>query len=135
VIQFDSSFLIDLNEELAAKTPGAAFELLESLAENELLAISVHAIAELRVGAELTKHPLQTHEMLDQLLSGFLIVYPDQRFAPMYARLWAAMNRNKRIVPVMDLMIATAAIIDDAQVVTKNARDFLRVPGVRVLTY
>lgn len=135
MIQFDSSFLIDLNDELIAETPGAAFDFLESLGATELLAISVHVMAELRVGAELSKHQLRTHEALDQLLSGFLVVYPDHRFASIYARLWAATNREKRSVPVMDLLIATAALIDDAPIVTKNARDFLRVPGLRVLTY
>jgi predicted nucleic acid-binding protein len=35
----------------------------------------------------------------------------------------------------MDLLIATAAILDDATLVTRNARDFQRVPGLRVLTY
>jgi tRNA(fMet)-specific endonuclease VapC len=135
VIQFDSSFLIDLNDELIAQTPGAAFDFMESLAATELLAVSVHVMAELRVGAELSKHQLRTHEALDHLLSGFLIVYPDHRFAPMYARLWVAINRGKRTMPAMDLMIATAAIIDDAPVVTKNTRDFLRVPGLRVLGY
>jgi tRNA(fMet)-specific endonuclease VapC len=135
VIHFDTSFLVDLEKELARDTLGPAFEFLESTDENELLAVSVHVLAELRAGAEAAKHQVRTHEGLDRLLAGFLTVYPDQRFAPMYARLWAATNRNKRTVPAMDLLIATAAIIDDASIVTRNARDFLRVPGLRVLTY
>jgi len=35
----------------------------------------------------------------------------------------------------MDLLIATAAIIEDAPLVTKNVKDFSRVPGLRVLGY
>jgi tRNA(fMet)-specific endonuclease VapC len=135
VIHVDTSFLIDLGEEVESDAPGGAFEFLESLPANELLAISVHVLSELRVGAELSKKPLQRHEALDRLLSGFLIVYPDDRFAATFARLSAATNRNKRIVPAMDLLIATAAILDDAPIVTRNARDFARVPGLRVLTY
>jgi tRNA(fMet)-specific endonuclease VapC len=135
VIHVDTSFLVDLGNELAREAPGPALAFLEALAETELLAISVHALAELRVGAEFAKHQVRTHEALDQLLAGFLTVYPDQRFAPVYARLWVAVNRGKRTLPAMDLLIATAAIIDDAPVVTKNTRDFLRVPGLRVLGY
>jgi predicted nucleic acid-binding protein len=35
----------------------------------------------------------------------------------------------------MDLLIATAATLDDAPLVTRNVKDFSRVPGVRVLRY
>ena len=135
MIYFDSSFMIDLDREIARERPAAAFAFLESLGENELLALSVHVVAELRVGAELSRHQLRTHERIDQLLAGFLVTYPDQRFAPTYERLWAAINRSKHAVAAMDLLIATAAILDDAPIVTANTRDFSRVPGLRVLTY
>ena len=35
----------------------------------------------------------------------------------------------------MDLLIATAALRDDAPLVTRNVKDFSRVPGLRVLGY
>ena len=35
----------------------------------------------------------------------------------------------------MDLLIATAATLDDAPLVTRNVKDFSRVPGLRVLRY
>ena len=135
MIQFDSSFVIDLRDEIAREAPGAAFEFVESLDPGELLAISVHVLAEVRVGAELDKHPLKAHEAIDQLVGGFLPIYPDHRFAAMYARVWAATNRGKRNVAAMDLLIATAAIIEDAPLVTKNVKDFSRIPGLRVLSY
>jgi tRNA(fMet)-specific endonuclease VapC len=135
VIHFDSSFLIDLDQELEQERPGPSFDFLESLDAGELLTVSVHVVAELRVGAEVSRHPMRSHERIDQLLAGFLTAYPDQRFAPAYARLWAATNRGRRTLPAMDLLIATAALIDDAPIVTNNTRDFSKVPGLRVLTY
>ena len=33
------------------------------------------------------------------------------------------------------LLIGTAALIDDAPLVTKNVKDFRRVPGLRVISY
>lgn len=135
MIQFDSSFLIDLREEVARETTGPAFELIESLDQGELLAVSVHVVAELRVGAELARHPLRAHEAVDELLKGFLTLYPDQHFAAAYARVWSATNRGKRVVPAMDLLIATSAIIADAPLVTHNVKDFSKVPGLRVLSY
>jgi predicted nucleic acid-binding protein len=35
----------------------------------------------------------------------------------------------------MDLMIATAALLDDAPLVTRDVKGFSRVPGLRVLGY
>jgi predicted nucleic acid-binding protein len=135
VIQLDTSFLIDLHDELREERPGAAFEFLETLDANELLAVSVHVVAELRVGAELAPRPLREHEALDELLSGLLILYPDSRFAPLYGRVWATTNRGGRSVASMDLLIATLALLEDAPLVTRNLRDFSKVPGLRVLSY
>jgi predicted nucleic acid-binding protein len=35
----------------------------------------------------------------------------------------------------MDVLIATTALLDDAPLVTRNVKDFARVPGLRVLPY
>ena len=35
----------------------------------------------------------------------------------------------------MDLRIATSAIVEDAPLVTRNVKDFSKVPGLRVLEY
>lgn len=135
MIHLDTSFLIDLLRETSAGKPGAALDLIESLDPAELLRVSVHVVCELRAGAELSRHPLREHEALDQLLSGLLVSYPDDRFAPAYARLLAATARGSRAVAAMDLLIATAATLDDAALVTRNVKDFARVPGLRVLRY
>ena len=135
MIHLDSSFLIDLLRETARERPGPAFDLIESLDANELLGVSVHVVCELRAGAELSRRVLQEHEALDHLLSGVLVVFPDDRFAPEYAKLLAATTRGGRRVAAMDLLIATAAILDRAPLVTRNVKDFSRVPGLRVLDY
>ncbi len=135
MIHLDSSFLIDLLRETVKDRPGPAFDLIESFDENEVLGVSVHVVCELRAGAELTKHAIAGHEEVDRLLSGLLVAYPDDRFPPMYARLFAATQRTGRSVASMDLLIGTAAVLDDAPLVTRNVKDFSRVPGLRVLTY
>jgi predicted nucleic acid-binding protein len=35
----------------------------------------------------------------------------------------------------MDLLIATAALVDDAAILTANVKNFSRVPGLRVIGY
>ena len=135
MIHLDSSFLIDLLRETSRERLGPAFDAIESFDESETLAVSVHVVCELRAGAELARLPLREHEVLDRLLSGLIVAYPDSRFAPVYGRALAAAQRNGRTVPALDLLIATAALVDDAPLVTRNVKDFSRVPGLRVLSY
>ena len=135
MIHLDSSFLIDLLRETTRERPGPAFDLIESLDANEILGVSVYVVCELRAGAELSRRSQPEHEALDHLLSGLVVVFPDKRFAPAYARALADITRGGRRVAAMDLMIATAAILDAAPLVTGNVKDFSRVPGLRVLDY
>lgn len=135
MIHLDSSLLIDLERETARERLGPAWDAIEALDDAEILAVSVHVVCELRAGAELSRKPLQAHEELDRLLSGLLVAYPDDQFAPTYGRLRASIQRGGRPVATMDLLIATAALVDDAPLITKNVKDFSRVPGLRVIHY
>ena len=135
MIHVDSSFLIDLQREMVRERPGPAFELIESFDEGEILCVSVHVVCELRAGAELAKTALAEQEEVDRLLSGLLVSYPDDRFPILYGRLLAATQRSGRAVASMDLLIGTAALLDDAALVTRNVKDFSRIPGLRVLRY
>jgi tRNA(fMet)-specific endonuclease VapC len=135
VIHLDSSLLIDLSRETGRSRPGPAWDALESIGESELLAVSIHVVCELRAGAELSRTPLVTHEELDRLLGGLLVAYPDARFATTYARTLAAVKRSGSTIAAMDLLIATAALDDDAPLITRNVKDFSRVPGLRVIGY
>jgi predicted nucleic acid-binding protein len=135
VIHLDSSLVIDLCRELARERPGAAFEALESIDEAEILAVSVHVVCEVRAGAELARVPLREHEALDRVLAGLLVAYPDDRFAAQYSRVLAAVHRTGHSIAPMDLLIATAAVVDDASLVTRNVKHFSRVPGLRVIGY
>ena len=59
MIHLDSSLLIDLQRETARDRPGPAFDLLETIDDDEVLGVSVHVLCELRVGAELLRKPLR----------------------------------------------------------------------------
>jgi len=135
MIHLDSSLLIDLLREAGRERPGPAFGALESIDDDEVLGVSVHVVCELRAGAELSRKPLKEHEEIDRVLTGLIVAYPDDRFAPTYGRLLASIERMRSRVASMDLLIATAAILDDAALLTRNTKDFSRVPGLRVLEY
>jgi predicted nucleic acid-binding protein len=135
VIHLDASYLIDLLRETVRARPGDALEFIETLDPGESLAVSVHVLCELRVGAEMARSALSEHEELDRLLSGLIVTFPDSRFAPTCGRVFAAVRRGGRSIATMDLLIATAALLDDAPLVTRNVKDFSRIPGLRLLRY
>lgn len=135
MIHFDTSFLVDLRREIARERLGGAFEFIEGLDDSEVLAVSVFVVAELRQGVELARKPDREHKEIEELLSGLIVAYPTDAFASRYAREAAAMHRSGSQVSTMDLLIGTAALLDDAPIVTRNVKDFSRVPGLRVLSY
>lgn len=134
-MHLDSSFLIDLSREISAERLGPAFDFIEVLPEDEELCVSIHVLCEMRAGAELSKRALVNHAALDGFLSHLRVRVPDEPFALAYARVAASMERSGQRISAMDLLIATAALIDNAPLVTGNVKDFSRVPGLRTLAY
>lgn len=61
--------------------------------------------------------------------------YPDEGFPSVYGSLLASQERIHGRISTMDLLIATSALVAGAPLVTRNAKDFSRVPGLDVLTY
>lgn len=49
-----------------------------------------------------------------------------------YAHIRARLERSGNIIGNMDLLIAAHAMAEDSVVITNNAREFLRVPGLAV---
>ncbi len=49
-----------------------------------------------------------------------------------YASIRATLERSGKTIGAMDLLIAAHAMAEDSVVVTNNAREFLRVPGLAV---
>ena len=74
MIHLDAAFLIDLQREWTRDKPGPAFEFMEELDEREILAVSVFAVAEVRLGAELARRSGKAHKEVDEVLSGRRIV-------------------------------------------------------------
>ncbi len=108
--------------------------MLERLAD-EPLGVSVHVACELFAGAELAHEPDAERAKVEALLAALDVVRPDDRFPRRYGEVLAELRRRGRAISTMDLLIAAAALGDDAALVTRNTRDFERVPGLRVMSY
>jgi tRNA(fMet)-specific endonuclease VapC len=133
VIHLDTTFLVDLLRE-ARRKAGAATSFLETIEEQEL-SVSIHVLCELHAGAELSSDPVQERQAIDRICGDLQICYPDDRFPQLYGHLLATPQRSGRAISVMDLLIATSALLDGAPLVTRNLDHFTRVPGLEVLRY
>ena len=134
MIHLDTSFLVDLLRERTKRADGPAHRLLPTLADEEL-AISVHVACELYAGAELSRDPAAEHKRVAALCRALDVVPIDSRFPPVYARLFGELRRRGESIATMDLLIAAAAMVENARLVTRNVRDFERIPGLRVVAY
>ncbi len=134
MMHLDTSFLVDVLREISRRQPGPAMSFLERVEEEEVR-IGVHVICELLAGAELAQRPSLERQRVRDLCRNLPVAYPDERFPVVYARLLASLAATRQRVATMDLLIATAALVDGAPLVTRNARDFSRIPGLDVVTY
>ena len=134
MMHLDTSFLVDLLRESSRRAPGAATSLLDTL-EGEEMRVGVHVVCELLAGAELARQPRIERQRVRQLCTSLQVVYPDERFPTVYARLLAHLERSRQRISTMDLLIASAALVDESSLVTRNARDFSRIPGLGLVSY
>ena len=130
----DTSFLVDLLRERARGREGPAQRLLSTLADEEL-SISIHVACELHAGAELSSAPAAEHARVTVLCSALRIVPADERFPLQYGSLLGEMRRRGESIATMDLLIAAAARVENAPLVTRNVRHFERVPELSVIAY
>lgn len=101
----------------------------------EPLRMTVYVVCELLAGAALSRQPAKERRRVQRLCDAVDVAYPDSEFAPAYARLLAALRRDGSTVGTMDLLIATAAIQEDASLVTRNVREFSRIPDLHIVDY
>jgi tRNA(fMet)-specific endonuclease VapC len=134
VIHLDTSFLIDLLRETVRKQYGRASQFLDTLGD-EPLGICVFVACELLMGAELSTKPAQEKQRVEAICQSLTLNVPDELFAPTFAKQYARQERLGQRIATMDLLIATSAILADAPLVTKNMKDFERVPALKVISY
>lgn len=130
---FDSDFIVDLLREQRRDSPGRAHNKLQQLGETPVR-LSVFVACELEAGAALSLDREERRRVQD-ICEQFEVVYPDERFAPVYGETLAALKRQRFTIATMDLLIATLALVDDETVITRNLRHFEKIPNLRVEAY
>jgi tRNA(fMet)-specific endonuclease VapC len=112
------------------KHPADMVERFASLDRSQLW-LSAIVAAELRFGAAKLDSP-KFKAAVEAWLAGFDVQPWPLEATHAYARIRSALERAGQPIGGMDLMIAAHAMAEDSVLVTNNAREFLRVPGLAV---
>lgn len=99
--------------------------------DRQQLWFSAIVAAELRFGAE-QLGSTRFQAAVEAWLSGFQLCDWPLAATHHYARLRAQLEAKGTPVGNLDLMIAAHALAEDSVVITNNAREFHRIPGVAV---
>jgi len=134
VIHFDTSFVVDLMREASAGKLGPARDLLASFRQDEV-AISLFVACELAAGVALAARADDESAKVQRVSANLRVVYPDEGFPESFGGILRSLRRSGRNVGTMDMLIATAAIREEARLVTRDQKDFLDIPGLELIAY
>ena len=129
-------FLLDTNILSALIRDPQAQSLLNCIARagEENVATSVIVAAELRYGAA-KKQSARLMERVEAILDTLEIIPFTPPMDRTYGEIRASLERKGPLIGANDLLIAAQAIHLGAELVTDNAREFLRVDGLRVVNW
>lgn len=125
----DTDLLIDL--ERGAGTPA-----VEELLGDEERAISVITVSELLHGALRTTEAQRTRRraFVEHLLGALRAIPITEPVARVHAEVWADLSKRGQVIGAHDLWIAATALAHGLGVATRNASEFSRVAGLRVVS-
>lgn len=103
---------------------------------NEDCAISVITVSELLHGAHRAAGAVRSRRLAfaEHILASLAVVPISTQVARIHSRIHADLAASGQIVGAHDLWIGATAVAHDLGVVTRNARDFVRISGLRVVT-
>lgn len=104
---------------------------LRMLPPDELALCSI-VKAELLYGARRSAHVDENLDKLQRFFEPFASLPFDDEAAARYGLLRAQLSAAGTPIGGNDLLIAATALANDATLVTRNTREFRRVPGLRV---
>ena len=126
----DTTVLIDFQRERrSGHASGPVHRLLSDHAD-ATMQLPVTALGEFAEGFEDPADPLlrTTREYFD-------LLPVDAETASLYAQTARRLRREGRLIGSNDLWIAASALRHGGTLVTRNVNEFLRVPGLQVLSY
>ncbi|MBI4576145.1 MAG: type II toxin-antitoxin system VapC family toxin [Planctomycetes bacterium] len=131
MISLDTSFVVELLREAAARREGPATRRLAA-AGDEALALSVFVLCELEAGAARARDTEGERARVAQVVARCEVLYPDERFPSLYGGVAARLLGRGRRPPVMDILIGLSSALAGATLITRERRGFTDIPDLRV---
>lgn len=125
----ETTFLIDLEREAIRGKEGPALAFLESIPRTRLH-ITLTTAGEMASGSDSL-----AREAWGRLFQRFQVLHPDEDVAWRYGRLCRHLRRLGTPIGTNDLWIAATALVHGLPLVTRNVREFQRVPELDVRGY
>ena len=99
--------------------------------------VSVITVSELLQGVHRGTGPdrMRRRAWVEELIAGVEAVPITMAVARVHSEVWAALATAGRMIGQHDLWIAATALAHGLGVITRNAADFARVPGLRVVEF
>lgn len=92
-------------------------------------------VAELFFGAEHSSNPEREIAIVEEFVGAFTVASFDMESAREYGRLRQLLGGQGQLIGDRDLMIAACALANGAILVSRNVREFQRVPNLRLETW
>jgi tRNA(fMet)-specific endonuclease VapC len=127
-VLIDTDLLVDLER-------GQASAHIDSLIGDQESAISVITVSELLHGVHRATgaRRAQRSAFVEHLLAGLDAIPITEPVARVHAGIWAQLAGRGEVIGAHDLWIAATALAHGLALATRNASEFGRVPGLRVL--
>ena len=70
------------------------------------------------------------------VLDNFLILEMNQEGAKMFGEILSSLEKKGQTIPDRDILIGAISLSKgEKTIITRNAKDFARIPGLEVITY
>jgi predicted nucleic acid-binding protein len=129
----DTSFVIDLLREEKRRTRGPAHQKLEQLGSTPMR-LSLFVACELEAGLSLSSSRKE-RDHIQLLCQHCEIVYPDERLAQIYGKILAHLQTLGTAIGTMDLLIGAQALVCDEPLISRNLKDFQKIPNLQLESY
>jgi tRNA(fMet)-specific endonuclease VapC len=127
-VLIDTGLLVDLER-------GVANPDVEGGIGEEDRAISVITVSELLHGVHRASaaQRARRNAFVEHLLAGMRAIEITEQIARVHADIWAHLAARGEVIGAHDLWIAATALAHGMGLATGNAREFKRVPGLRLI--
>lgn len=98
------------------------------------LAVSLVSVAELLEGVYLANDPAAARQALALELAGMTRLGLNEAIADLYGQHRSQLRRTNQLIGQTDLLIAVTTLYHNLTVLTTNAGEFQRVPGLSVIS-